>query len=119
MIGIDVTIISRFERFLVRFGERGLERFLSPEEMNLAKSPKSIAGLWAAKEAAAKALGVGIGKELGFKNMVISKNERGAPFINFDEDSKGRFCIQSSHLSITHDGDIAIAVVLIKRVGDG
>jgi len=118
VIGIDVTVVSRFERFLERFGERGLERFLTQEEIESVKSPKSIAGLWAAKEAAAKALEVGIGKELGFKNMVISKNGRGAPQISFDRESVERFRIKSSHLSITHDGDIAIAVVLIKRGDD-
>lgn len=118
MIGIDVTVISRFERFLDRFGKRGLGRFLTQEEMESVKSPKSAAALWAAKEAAAKALGVGIGRELGFKSMVVSKNKRGAPQISFDRESIQRFRIKSSHLSITHDGDIAIAVVIIKRSED-
>jgi len=113
VIGIDVVLISRIERFIDRFKTDGLRRFLSEDEIDLARNTKSIAGFWAAKEAASKALGVGIGSELGFKNIHIAKTKKGGPIISFDDEIVERFSIDSAALSITHDGDLAIAVVFV------
>jgi len=116
VIGIDVVLISRIERFVDRFKTDGLRRFLSEDEIVLARNTKSIAGFWAAKEAASKALGVGIGGELGFKNIHIAKTKKGGPIISFDDEIVERFSIDSAALSITHDGDLAIAVVFVKCI---
>lgn len=115
MIGIDVVVIDRIEKFVKKFGEKGLSRFLNEAEMGLTRSAKTQAGFWAAKEAASKALGCGIGRELGFHDMVITKTDKGAPLLEFDESIKQKFDIKSAHLSITHDGNLAIAVVFINK----
>ena len=78
-IGTDIIEISRIERSLTRFGDRFKERFLHPQEMELVKKTSSIAGFWAAKEAISKALGYGIGSELSFHDIIITKDSRGAP----------------------------------------
>ena len=113
MIGIDIVAIDRIERFMERFGERGLRRFLSEEEIRTAKNSASIAGLWAAKEAISKALGCGIGKELGFHDIIIRKSDKGAPYFLLSEEAKKRFPLTKSALSISHDGGFAIAVAVI------
>ena len=113
MIGIDIVAVERIERFVERFGKRGLRRFLSEEEIQTAKNPASIAGLWAAKEAVSKALGCGIGKELGFHDIIIRKSDKGAPFFILSEEAKKRFSFTQSGLSISHDGGFAIAVAVI------
>ena len=111
MIGIDITIINRIEKMIEKFGEKALKRFLSKKEIKLAKKPSSIAGFWAAKEAASKAIGTGIGKECGFHDIKIRKSKSGQPIIKYKKHLRKKFKIQNSSLSITHDGGFAIAVV--------
>lgn len=115
MIGIDLIKIDRMERFISRFGDRGLQKFLSSNEILLIKNPRNAAGFWAAKEACAKALGCGIGAECGFHDIHLSKSPKGAPLIDLSESVKGTFKIKTLSLSITHDGEYAIAVVAIER----
>ncbi len=114
MIGVDLISIARIERFLERFGDKALERFLTEEEIANVKRVESIAGLWAAKEAIAKALGCGIGSELGFHDIVISKTSKGAPTFRLTPQKEEYFKIQDRSLSISHDGGFAIAVAAIE-----
>ena len=114
MIGVDIIAISRIEKMMERFGEKALARFLSDEEIIYIKKPSTAAGFWAAKEAASKALGTGIGSECGFYDIVLSKNNKGAPQITFSQDILKRFKITDSSVSITHDAGFAIAVVAIE-----
>jgi len=97
-----------------RFGEKALQKFLSDEEILLVKNYKTASGFWAVKEAASKALGVGIGKECSFHDIVISKTSRGAPIIKLSEKIVNNFNITDTSVSITHDGEYAIAVVAIE-----
>lgn len=76
MIGIDIVKIDRISRLKARHGELFLKRFLSDSEIALAKNDATLAGFWAAKEAASKALGVGISKECGFLDIELSKDAK-------------------------------------------
>jgi len=82
MIGIDLIKSSRMESLMERFGEKALKKFLSEDEILLVKNYKTAAGFWALKEACSKALGVGIGTECSFHDIVISKPPKGAPTIS-------------------------------------
>lgn len=113
-IGTDITKIDRIEKSIERFGEKFKEKFLNPSEIEFAKKPESIAGLWASKEAISKALGCGICAELSFHDITISKNSLGAPSFKLSNLAKARYKIKSSSLSISHDGGFAIAVVAIE-----
>ncbi|MDK9694250.1 MAG: holo-ACP synthase, partial [Sulfurimonas sp.] len=84
------------------------------DEIVLAKNHKTASGFWAAKEACSKALGVGIGAECGFHDIVIYKTPNGAPKLQLDEKVLQKFAISDISLSITHDGEYAIAVVAIE-----
>jgi len=114
MIGIDVIKTSRMNRLIERFGEKGLRRFLSKDEIKLVKSYKTAAGFWAAKEAFSKALGTGIGAECSFFDIKIYKSEKGAPLFAVSKSIIEKFKIINISLSITHDGDYAISVVNIE-----
>ena len=116
MIGIDLIKTSRMERLMERFGERGLLRFLSHDEILLIKSHKTAAGFWAIKEAFSKALGTGIGKECSFHDIRIYKDIKGAPKISLSKEIVANFSIEDVALSITHDGEYAIGVVTIKSL---
>ena len=112
-IGTDIIQVSRVEDALHRHGEKFRNRFLSSSEILLAKKVESLAGFWAAKEAISKALGCGIGSRLGFHDIEITKDPRGAPHFALSKDAQELHPIHSASLSISHDGGFAIAVVAI------
>lgn len=116
MLGCDVVSIARIEKILAKSKEHFLKRLFTDLELNTLKdNPNSIAGYYAAKEAASKALGCGISNECGFKDIFISKDEKGKPKINFSEKIIKDFNIKNAHLSISHDGGIAMAVVMLEK----
>ena len=112
MIGIDIVSIDRIKRMHERFGVKAYEKFLNPKEIELVKRAETAAGFWAAKEAASKAIGTGIGAVCSFHDIKISKNKTGAPQIKYKKKVRKLFGIKKSNLSITHDSGFAIAVVV-------
>lgn len=114
MIGIDMIKTSRMQKMIERFEEKALQKFLSESEIALIKSHKTAAGFWAAKEACSKALGVGIGAECSFHDIILSKTDKGAPLIALSQKVKEKFGIRNMSVSITHDGEYAIAVVALE-----
>jgi len=114
MIGIDLIKTSRMERLMERFGEKGLLKFLSQEELLLVKSYKTAAGFWAIKEAFSKALGTGIGAECSFHDMKIYKTKKGAPQLALSKKIVKDFQILDVNISITHDAEYAVGVVAVK-----
>ena len=113
-IGTDIVQITRIENALEKFGDAFTKRFLNPKERRLATTPQSLAGFWAAKEAIAKALGCGIGSRLGFHDIHLFKDPRGAPYFTLSAHAQELHPIRNSSLSISHDGGFAIAVVVIE-----
>jgi len=114
MIGIDLIKTSRMKRLMERFGEKGLLKFLSSDELALIKSYKTAAGFWAIKEAFSKALGTGIGKDCSFHDMKIYKTDRGAPKLSLSKKIIDKFKIVDVSVSITHDGEYAVGVVALE-----
>jgi holo-[acyl-carrier protein] synthase len=115
MIGIDLIKTDRMKQLIERFGDRGLHKFLSDDEIKLIKNSRTAAGFWAAKEACAKALGCGIGSECGFHDIILSKSPKGAPKMTLAPHLVESFGITDASVSITHDGEYAIAVVALER----
>jgi holo-[acyl-carrier protein] synthase len=115
MIGVDIVVIARIEASLEKHGEKFLARYLRPEEITIVKRGETAAGFWAAKEAVAKALGTGIGEDLAFHDISISKDKKGAPSFTLPDDLMKRHRIVSTSLSIAHDGGFAIAVAAIEQ----
>lgn len=119
MIGIDLVSISRIQNSYERFGNLFLNRFLSTQEQNLCYKDNQnlnfqrIASFWVIKEALSKALGVGIGSELGFLDIMISKDGKGAPKVSLSEEKMQSFGVKHIAVSVTHDQGLAIASVLI------
>jgi len=113
-IGTDITVVSRIENSINKFGDKFVSKFLSEEEQLISKRTESIAGYWAAKEAVAKALGCGISSELGFHDIIIYKDTKKAPHFKLSSKAQGLHQINNASLSIAHDGGFAIAVVVIE-----
>ena len=114
-IGVDLVRVSRFEAHLD--DHRFLERVFSPREVEDAGSGPSraarLAVRWAAKEACAKALGTGIGEHLGWRDIEIQRTATGAPAIVLGETALARHGDPSLLLSMSHDGEYAIAMVWV------
>ena len=109
-VGTDIVSINRIKDAIDKFGDKFLDRFLNKEEKESLKKIESIAGYWAAKEAIAKALGCGIGKELEFKDILIKKDKKNAPY--FIVNNK-KFNIIDASISISHEKEFAIAVSIV------
>ena len=114
MIGIDFVSIEPIKHFKERFGNKALEKFLSPDEILLAKSDETLAGFFAAKEAISKALGLGISKKCGFFDIKLYKDTKNAPYFTLSRHLIETFNITDTSLSITHDKGFAIAVAVIE-----
>ena len=115
-IGVDIVQITRIELLLARHKDAFLKRFLRKSEIKILKSkgfaPQSVAGFFASKEACSKALGVGISQNLTFKDMILSLLSTNAPQITLSKRAKKHFGDKIFALSISHDGGVAIAVVV-------
>ena len=114
MIGVDLVSIERITKLKARFGDKALAKFLSPEEILLAKSDATAAGFYAAKEAISKALGIGISAQCGFMDIKLTKDTHNAPSFTLSAHLIEAYAISDLSLSITHDNGFAIAVAVIE-----
>ncbi len=114
-IGVDVVEISRIAAAVRRYGERFLARvYTADERVYAAGRAPALAVRFAAKEAAAKALGTGIGP-VGWRNIEIRNDAAGKPSVLLhgaaaDVARRGGFL--EWQVSITHSRDLATAFVV-------
>ena len=112
-IGVDLAEIARLETSLAR--TPGLaERLFAESERG--RPVSTLAGYFAAKEAAAKALGAPPG--LRWADVVVSNDANGKPELAVAgtvaalADSLG---VTSWHVSISHDAGYCVAMVIAER----
>ena len=111
--GIDIEELASIQN-AVEKREGFAQRVLTDKEMERFASLKGrrqieyLAGRWSAKEAFSKAMGTGIGK-LGFQDLEILNNERGAPYF-----SKSPFS-GKVWLSISHTDQFVTASVILEE----
>lgn len=116
--GVDIVQISRIEDILDKKEESFLNRIFTKNEILYINSrgsqARTIAGLYASKEAVSKALGTGIG-QVSFADIEISHDNRGKPYVSISHEKDKLLTdlgISKFDLSISHDGDYAIAFVI-------
>jgi len=114
MIGVDIVNIERITKLKERFGDKAFAKFLTPDEIALAKSDATVAGFYAAKEAISKALGIGISEKCGFFDIKLYKDAKNAPSFSLSRHLIEAYNITDLSLSITHDNGFAIAVAVIE-----
>jgi holo-[acyl-carrier protein] synthase len=86
--GIDLIEIERIARAVERWGDRFLDRVYTPAELAIYRArPASLAARWAAKEAVAKLLGLGL---RGLGGMGRSENALTWTEIEVLSDPQGR-----------------------------
>ncbi|MWC00094.1 holo-ACP synthase [Agromyces seonyuensis] len=113
-VGVDVVDLDRFAVSLERTpGLRG--RLFAESEQVLA--PHSLAARWAAKEALVKALGGPI--PVPWNELRVIQNDAGDPDFDLDGPIGGVLAargIDRVHVSLSHDGGIATAFVVVESV---
>ncbi|MAY37159.1 holo-ACP synthase [Litorivivens sp.] len=121
-IGTDLIYIERIDATWQRFGERFLKRLLSENEYRQFESRgrdvRYLAKRFAAKEAAAKALGVGIGARARLCEIEVLNNPLGKPELSFygaAADTIREQGIVGSHIALTDESDLAQAFVVFER----
>jgi len=96
--GIDMIEISRVKHALEKHGERFLEHIFTPAEIAESHSrPDSLAVRFAAKEAASKALGTGIGP-VSWVDLEVLHHPHGEPCLVLH----GRAAQIAAQLGLTH-----------------
>jgi holo-[acyl-carrier protein] synthase len=121
-IGIDLVKVSRMEGVLQRWEERFRSKVFTPGEVAYCmrkKNPSpSFAARFAAKEAFVKALGIGIRRGVHWRNVEVKRGPLGRPVLSLHGLAL-EICrkegIEGFHLSLTHDGDYAGAVVVLEK----
>lgn len=118
-LGIDVCEIGRIEKALEhpRFA---LRAFTEGERARIQqRGAKTAAGLFAAKEAVAKALGSGF-DGFGLQDVEIQWDEAGQPRCRLTGGAAKRLEVLGGgavFVSITHDAGVAAAVAVIEAKG--
>ncbi len=118
--GVDLVDIPRIERALSRFGERFLARVFTADEVRYSRGRSAeLAARFAAKEAVAKALGVGMRilspAGIDWLDVETLNEVSGKPYVIL----RGRAGtlakaqgLSEWSLSLSHDKGIAIAFVI-------
>ena len=126
-LGTDITDISRVEQTLKRYGDRFTHRCFT--EIERRKSDRralraaSYAKRFAAKEACAKALGTGLNFGVYWRDMGVVNLPSGKPTMHLTNGAARvlahlvpRGHEPHIHLSITDDGGMAQAFVIIEAL---
>ncbi len=120
-IGTDIIEIKKVAIAITRNKEHLIQRLLTDYERKsigvINENYHRIAGFWAAKEAAVKAIGTGFRLGILFHDIEIRHDKYGAPFYfftgNFYNLFKKRKLIKSS-LSISHCEHYAVAIAIFN-----
>lgn len=122
-IGIDLVEIDRIRAVYQRHQDRFVKRILSEAEQDYVlrhKDPAArLAGRWAAKEAALKALGTGLAEGIRWRDVEILPDMRGKPVLTLHGQARVRadaLEVALSHVTITHGDNLAMAQVIFERV---
>jgi holo-[acyl-carrier protein] synthase len=118
-LGLDATDIDRIADTIARYGDRFLHRIFTDGEVAYSQKRREpaihLAGRFAAKEAAMKALGTGHSHGVLWRDVEVVRRG-GPPQLQFHGGAARRFAAmggRSSLLTITHSDKLAMAQVLL------
>jgi holo-[acyl-carrier protein] synthase len=123
-IGVDLVDVDRFARAVSRHGDRFLDRvFLDAERRacaSRADRDAALAARFAAKEAGLKALGTGWSGGLAFRHVEVEGGGGQPPVLRLHgpaAERARRLGVGRTHLSLSHDGGMAVALVILESDG--
>ncbi len=120
-IGVDIAETARVEKLSAKFGQRFARRILTADELlefeRRKHSSSYLATRFAAKEAVAKALGTGIGEQLGFHSVQIDNDDQGKPLLRFmgtAVDLIAGLNINNAMISLSDEKHYVVAMVVLE-----
>lgn len=123
-VGTDVVEIARVAAALDRWGERFVERILTPEERlryaHTRQKASHLAKRFAAKEAFSKAIGTGFRAPVLLSRISVVQDALGKPGFAFHASLAALLAargVTAHHLSLTDEAGLAFAVVVLERGG--
>jgi holo-[acyl-carrier protein] synthase len=118
-LGIDLVSISKIAESVK--SESFRRKVFTSSEIEIcevfANSAEHYAGKFAAKEAFMKAIGKGIRQEVWFTQVEVLNGETGAPYVQVSGEAENTLIsleVESVHISISHTGEMAVAVVILE-----
>jgi holo-[acyl-carrier protein] synthase len=119
--GIDIVECLRIAQMIEKHGELFITRVYTDAEIEYCSARKMAtqhyAGRWAAKEAVLKALGTGWRRGIGWRDIEIRNDRRGAPTVQLRggaRDVMDQAGIRRLHVSISHCRSFAVAYVVAE-----
>lgn len=135
--GIDVVEVARIRQAVTRYGQRFLSRVYTDLEQadcgvaTQAVRFEALAARWAAKEACAKALGIGLRglgalsitdrPRAGLREIEVVRDTNGRPSLRLAgiaAHTAATLGIQSLAVSLSHTGNLALASVVAWGSGE-
>lgn len=120
-IGTDIVAVARIETALQRHGVAFAERILSAQELSEYSAhvhpARFLAKRFAAKEAFAKATGLGLRQPVTLQSIAVTHDELGKPAFAFDAalsaylQQRG---VSGHHLSISDERETVVAFVVLE-----
>lgn len=112
-VGLDLCAVARMDALIER--ESFLQKYFNEEERQYIRSRgkaagETMAGIYAAKEAFLKAVGVGI--VLPLRDVGVTHAEQGQPCYRLQGKATAFGRDEDFLLSISHDGGVAAAVCI-------
>src|SRR5438094_10308236 len=121
-LGVDIIKVERIRSTLTRFGRRFARRVLTAAEDRYVRDrPETLAGRWAAKEAASKVLGLGV-RGIGWREIEVERLPTGQPAIRLHGRAAARaeqLGMERIAVSISHEADYAVAIAFGIRAAGG
>ena len=115
-VGIDLVSISRMEAAIYRWGDRFLERVFTGDEVAYCRRKprpaRSLAARFAAKEAFFKAVAARGARGVPLREIEVVIDDSGAPALRAHGKAALALGKRKAALSISHDRDYAVAVVM-------
>jgi holo-[acyl-carrier protein] synthase len=119
-LGFDATDIPRVAEVFERYGERFLRRVFTTGEIAYCTRRRNpvphLAGRFAAKEAAMKALGTGHSRGVLWKDIEVVRHPGSPPQLRLHGGAQARaerMHVRQSWLTITHAESVAMAQVIL------
>jgi holo-[acyl-carrier protein] synthase len=120
-IGIDIVAVPRISRLMERYGSRFLAKVFTDGEIAEGRErvdgASYFAARFAAREAFFKALGTGWGRGIALRDVGVTRGALGKPSLELSSRAQKALAdkqIAHTHLSLTHEGDLAQAIVILE-----
>lgn len=120
-IGVDIVKVDRIEKAVERWGHRFLKRIFTAAEIERcqkrARPAQCLALRFAAKEAFAKALGLGMRKGLRWRDIEVVHDNFGKPDLLLHNQAQRLLeTVEASRtwLSLSDERESALAVVVLE-----